>query len=91
MYRCLSPGCIGVKLPWAECLPLARDNGFEGIDVVRALPGETGGIDLAGFRGALRTIGYDGPVVPEPFVKELADLAPDEAVRRVGDALAKVR
>ena len=31
MYRCLNPGCIGVKLPWAECLPLARDNGFEGV------------------------------------------------------------
>jgi len=59
-------------------------------DNVRALPGETGVIDLAGFLGALRKIGYDGPVVPEPFVKELATLAPEESVRRVGEALKRV-
>jgi len=59
-------------------------------DNVRALPGETGVIDLAGFLGALMKIGYDGPVVPEPFVKDLATLPPADAARRVGDALGRV-
>ena len=33
MYKCLNPGTIGIKLPWEECLPLAKANGFEGVDV----------------------------------------------------------
>lgn len=49
-------------------------------DAVRCLPGETGVIDIAGFLQALQAIGYDGPVTPEPFKKELADL-PDDATR----------
>lgn len=49
------------------------------VDTVRALPGETGVIDIAGFLGALQAIGYDGPVVPEPFKQELAALPSDEA------------
>jgi len=57
---------------------------------VRRLPGETGVEDVAGFLGALRTIGYDGPVVPEPFVKELGELPPEEAIRRTGRALGSV-
>ena len=40
----------------------------EQMDGVRALPGETGVIDIAGFLKALQGIGYDGPVTPEPFV-----------------------
>jgi len=60
------------------------------VDNVRALPGETGVIDLVGFLGALRDIGYEGPVVPEPFKKELAALPPADAVRRTGEALARV-
>ena len=35
---------------------------------------KTGVIDIAGFLQALQEIGYDGPVTPEPFKKELADL-----------------
>ena len=55
---------------------------------MRALPGETGVIDIAGFLQALRAIGYDGPVVPEPFKKELSDLPSDEArLRTVGAAM----
>lgn len=34
---------------------------------VRCLPGETGVFDLAGFLHVLKSIGYDGPVTPEPF------------------------
>ncbi|MGN6561929.1 MAG: sugar phosphate isomerase/epimerase family protein [Thermomicrobiales bacterium] len=51
---------------------IARD---DQIDTVRALPLETGVMDLAGFMGQLRAIGYDGPVTPEPFSQRLNDLA----------------
>lgn len=47
-------------------------------DHVRALPTETGVIDLAGFMRALRAIGYDGPVIPEPFSQRLNDRAPTD-------------
>ena len=63
----------------------------EQIDNVRALPGETGVIDIAGFLQALRSIGYDGPVVPEPFKKELADLPSDDArLETVGAAMDRI-
>src|SRR5688500_13110381 len=39
----------------------------EQIDNVRTLPLETGVIDLVGFMTKLREIGFDGPVMPEPF------------------------
>ena len=47
----------------------------EQIDTVRTLPMETGVIDLVGFMGKLRQIGYDGPVMPEPFSQRVNDLA----------------
>jgi sugar phosphate isomerase/epimerase len=43
----------------------------------RALPGATGVIDIAGFIGALKTIGYDGPITCEPMAGALAALAVD--------------
>jgi sugar phosphate isomerase/epimerase len=61
------------------------------LDNVRALPGETGVIDIAGFLNALKQIGYDGPVTPEPFKKELNDLPDDNArVRTVGASMEKI-
>lgn len=51
----------------------------EQIDNRRALPGETGVIDIAGFLSALQSIGYDGPITPEPFKAELKDLPNDDA------------
>ena len=33
MYKCLNLGNIGITLPWEECLPLAKSNGFEGFDI----------------------------------------------------------
>jgi sugar phosphate isomerase/epimerase len=51
---------------------IARD---EQIDTVRALPMETEVIDLVGFMRALREMGYDGPVMPEPFSQRLNELA----------------
>lgn len=59
-------------------------------DQVRRLPGATGVIDLSGFLGALREIGYDGPVTPEPFERSLDDLSPDEASRTTLDHLLRV-
>jgi sugar phosphate isomerase/epimerase len=61
------------------------------IDNVRMLPGESGVIDIAGFLRALKQIGYDGPVTPEPFKKELNDLPSDEArLKLVGAAMDKI-
>jgi sugar phosphate isomerase/epimerase len=67
-------------------IPLA-----EQIDNRRALPGETGVIDIAGFFGALQAIGYDGPVTAEPFKQELNDL-PNDAARlaTIRETIAKV-
>jgi len=60
----------------------------EQMDGVRCLPGETGVIDIAGFLQALQAIGYDGPVTPEPFKKELKDLPDDEArLKAVGASM----
>jgi len=55
----------------------------EQIDGDRRLPAATGVIDIKGFFGALREIGYDGPVAAEPFYPPLNDLASDEERLRV--------
>ncbi|MEM1570324.1 MAG: sugar phosphate isomerase/epimerase [Candidatus Bathyarchaeia archaeon] len=60
------------------------------IDNVRCLPGETGVIDLVGFLRALKSIGYDGPVTPEPFSDRVNRMPPEDAVRLTGDYLKKV-
>jgi sugar phosphate isomerase/epimerase len=63
----------------------------EQIDQVRALPGETGVIDIAGFLRTLDRIGYDGPVTPEPFKAELNDLSSDsERLKTVGASMNKI-
>ncbi len=61
------------------------------IDNTRCLPGETGVIDIKGFLQALDAIGYTGPVVAEPFKKELADLPSDDArLAAVSAAVASI-
>lgn len=61
------------------------------LDSVRGLPGETGVIDIRGFLGALQSIDYDGPITPEPFKKELADLPSDaDRLERVGAAMNRI-
>jgi sugar phosphate isomerase/epimerase len=60
------------------------------VDNVRRLPGATGVIDLEGFLKALREIGYDGPVTPEPFDSELAARPPAESARVAREHLDKV-
>jgi len=63
----------------------------EQLDGVRCLPGETGVIDIATFLQTLQSIGYDGPVTPEPFKKELADLPSDEErLKTVGATMDKI-
>ena len=66
---------------------VARD---EQIDTVRALPMETGVIDLVGFMRALREMEYGGPVMPEPFSQRINDLAatdPEAAAREAARSM----
>ncbi len=56
------------------------------IDTVRTLPMETGVIDLAGFMRKLEDLGYDGPVMPEPFSQRVADLAATDPLAAAREA-----
>jgi sugar phosphate isomerase/epimerase len=62
----------------------------EQMDQVRALPGETGVLDLAGFLQALEEIGYDGPVTVEPFSQRVRAMTTPEAVAATAEAVRKV-
>ncbi len=62
----------------------------EQIDNERALPGETGVIDLATFLGELETIGYDGPVVVEPFSARVREMSPHDAAAATRHSLRQV-
>jgi sugar phosphate isomerase/epimerase len=62
----------------------------EQIDNVRRLPLETGVIDIVGFMHALQRLGYDGPVMPEPFLQRLDELGakdPLAAAREAGASM----
>lgn len=55
-------------------------------DLVRAMPGSTGLVDLAGFMAVLRDRDYDGPVICEPFDparKHFSTLPPDVVAAEV--------
>jgi sugar phosphate isomerase/epimerase len=62
----------------------------EQIDNIRRLPGETGVIDLVGFLKCLDSIGYEGPVTPEPFSDKIKGLSPLEAAKLTAQGLIKV-
>jgi sugar phosphate isomerase/epimerase len=62
----------------------------EQIDQERALPGESGVIDLNAFLQGLQAIGYDGPVVVEPFSQRLRAMSPHDAATATMDALRQV-
>ena len=62
----------------------------EQIDGERALPGETGVIDLAGFVRGLKDIGYTGPVVVEPFSQRVKAMQPREAVEVTRQSLREI-
>lgn len=49
-------------------------------DLVRALPMETGVIDIVPFMRKLQELGYDGPVMAEPFSKRLEEIAAHDPV-----------
>jgi sugar phosphate isomerase/epimerase len=56
-------------------------------DNQRELPMATGVIDVAAFLNALQTIGYDGPVRPEPFNQVVNAMENDEACAAASAAL----
>lgn len=56
-------------------------------DNQRELPTATGVIDLLSFLSALVTIGYDGPVRPEPFNQALSRMDNEAACAAAGRAL----
>ncbi len=60
------------------------------LDQVRELPGATGVIDIAAFLGALQHIGYDGPVMVEPFSEQVRAMNREEAVATTAAALGRV-
>ena len=62
----------------------------EQLDNVRALPGETGVLDMTDFLHALQDIGYDGPVTPEPFSERLRALSPAAAAQEAGQAMRRI-
>jgi sugar phosphate isomerase/epimerase len=58
-------------------------------DQVREMVATTGVIDVKGFLGAMRAIGYDGPVTVEPFSAAVKALSIDDAVALTGRSLDK--
>lgn len=62
----------------------------EQIDGERALPGETGVIDLTVFLQGLDAIGYDGPLVVEPFSERVRAMRPLDAARATRESLRQV-
>ncbi|HEY7416737.1 MAG TPA: sugar phosphate isomerase/epimerase [Ktedonobacteraceae bacterium] len=62
----------------------------EQLDDQRHLPGDSGVIDLVGFLQTLQRINYQGPVVVEPFNKDLQALPAAERVQRTAKSLHTV-
>ncbi len=62
----------------------------EQIDNIRCLPAETGVIPLTELMQILKDIGYDGPVTPEPFSKEVNDMEPADAAKTTAESLNQV-
>lgn len=61
----------------------------EQIDGKRELPGATGVIDLKGFLGALKSLGYEGPLRAEPFNKVLNEMDNEQALKATHKAMSK--
>ncbi|QLH80770.1 sugar phosphate isomerase/epimerase family protein [Halosimplex pelagicum] len=62
----------------------------EYVDTERALPGATGVIDIETFLSHLDSVGYDGPVMAEPFSDELEAMADEDAARETARSLEVV-
>ena len=56
----------------------------------RALPCETGLIDLAGFIGALDKIGYDGPITSEPTNPKWSGMDPEKATAELSKSMDRL-
>lgn len=65
---------------------VARD---EQKDNRRELPCATGVIDVKAFLGALKTIGYDGPIAAEPFYPPLREMPAAKALEATAAAMKK--
>ena len=59
-------------------------------DLVRKLPGETGVLRIAEFFEGLKSIGYEGPVIAEPFEPKLGEMSFEEALITTIAAIDKV-
>jgi sugar phosphate isomerase/epimerase len=59
------------------------------VDSRRDLPAATGVIDLKAFLGGLVEIGYDGPIMAEPFRPDLRNLPRDETLGLVAAAMKR--
>jgi len=62
----------------------------EQIDQERAMPGETGVIDIGTFMRALDALDYDGPVIVEPFSARVRSLPAEEAVVATAESLDRI-
>ncbi|WP_436908483.1 sugar phosphate isomerase/epimerase family protein [Halosimplex marinum] len=62
----------------------------EYVDTERAMPGATGVIDIETFLLHLDAVGYDGPVMAEPFSDELEAMADEDAARETAESLRRV-
>lgn len=62
----------------------------EHVDTVRRLSGTTGVIDIESFLGHLEAIGYDGPVMAEPFSDEVNGMSDEEAAEATRESMAKI-
>jgi sugar phosphate isomerase/epimerase len=63
----------------------------EQLDLVRALPAETGVLEIGPFLRKLDQLGYDGPVTPEPFSKRLNELASSDHLAAAREAARSMR
>lgn len=59
------------------------------VDNKRELPAATGVIDIKGFLGALKKIGYDGPITVEPFNQAIREMSVKDAVKATAASLDK--
>lgn len=82
------------KLVPAEVVYVEINDGLKGDyqrftlpEFERELPGATGTIDIAGMLRTLDALGFDGPVVVEPWNAQLREMNPSDAVGKVKKAL----
>ncbi|QPV64850.1 TIM barrel protein [Halosimplex litoreum] len=62
----------------------------EYVDTERAMPGATGVVDVEAFLAHLDRVGYDGPVMAEPFSDELEAMTDGDAARETARSLELV-